>query len=101
MSTGVDLFYVRIGTVSGTFSVEPTLRSCLPNTNLITKEVLSNNEFDDATKWATTGDWAYSTLDYTFTYSSGVGTLTQLSSDFNTPLEPNTWYRMRYIVGVA
>jgi hypothetical protein len=96
-----DLYWVRIGTVSGTFTVEPTLRLLLPNTTAITKEVLANNEFDGATKWTTTGDWAFSTDDYTFTFSGGSGTLRQAAADFNSPLEPNTWYRFRYVVGVA
>ncbi|MFA4906464.1 MAG: hypothetical protein WC645_08185, partial [Candidatus Margulisiibacteriota bacterium] len=95
------LYWVRIGTVSGTFATEPTFRLCLPNDNAITNEVLSNGEFDTSTGWSTTGDWAYSTSDYTFTYSSGVGTLTQPASSFNKPLKPNAWYRFRYQVGVA
>lgn len=101
VNTVTDLYWVRIGTASGTFTVEPTLRVLLPNTNAITKEVLSNNEFDDSSKWTATGDWAYSTSDYTFTYASGAGTIRQAEADFNSPLEPNTWYRFRYVVGVA
>ncbi len=96
-----DLYWVRVGTVSGTFTVEPTLRVLLPNTMAITKEVLSNNMFDGTTGWIATGDYAYTINDYTFTYSSGVGTLRQAKENFNSPLEPNTWYRFRYTVGVA
>jgi hypothetical protein len=97
----VNLYWVRIGTASGTFATEPRLRVALPSTTAVTNEVLSNNEFDDSSKWTATGDWAYSTLDYTFTYSSGVGTLKQASADYNSPLQPNSWYRFRYTVGVA
>ena len=84
--------------MSGTFTVEPTLRLCLPNTNAVVKEVLSNGEFDGTTGWTTTGDWAYSTDDHTFTFSSGSGTLRQAKENFNNPLEPNTRYRFRYTV---
>jgi hypothetical protein len=96
-----DLYWVRVGTVSGTFSVEPTLRFLFPNTKFIDEQVLSNNEFDDASMWETTGDWAYSTLDHTFTFNTGEGTLKQPKESFHTPAKPNTWYRLRYTVGVA
>ena len=62
---------------------------------------LSNIEFDGSTGWATTGDYAYTTGDYTFTYNTGVGTLRQAKANFNSPAKPNTWYRFRYVVGVA
>ena len=96
-----DLYWARIGVASGTFTTEPTLRWCLPSQNIIDNQVLSNQEFDGSTGWNSTGDWAYTTNDYTFTYSSGIGTLYQEKADFEKPANPNSWYRLRFINGVA
>lgn len=92
------IYYIRVGTVSGSFSVEPTLRFCLPQER---KDVFSNGEFDGDTGWSASGDWGYSASDFTFTYSTGAGTLTQAYSSFATPPKPNTWYRFRYVIGVV
>jgi len=92
------IYYVRVGTVSGTFSTEPTLRFCLPQART---DIFSNGEMDSATGWTVTGDWAYSTNDHTFTFSSGSGTLSQASASFANPAKPNTWYRFRYVVSTA
>jgi len=92
------IYYIRVGTVSGTFTVEPTLRFCLPQARV---DVFSNGEFDTATGWDTAGDWAYSTQDETFTFNTGSGTLKQQAVNFANPAKPNTWYRFRYVVGVA
>jgi hypothetical protein len=95
------LYWIRVGTVSGTFGVEPTLRVLTPNSAMNDARILSNGDFDTSTGWAVTGDWAYTTLDYTFTYSTGAGTLTQVAANFVNPAKPNTWYRFRCINGVA
>jgi hypothetical protein len=63
-------------------------------------EVLNCSTMDGAC-WTSTGDFAYTTNDYTLTYATGAGTLTQLSTDFLLPLKPNTWYRAHYVIGVA
>lgn len=92
------IYYIRVGTVSGTFSVEPTLRFCLPQNRV---DIFSNGEMDTATGWDVTGDWTYSTGDHTFTFSSGSGTLKQTSANFANPAKPNTWYRFRLSVGTV
>ena len=93
------IYWVRVGTAgTGTFTTEPVIRYCTPHK---IPNLLSNEEFDGSTGWTTTGDWAYSTSDYTFTYASGVGTLTQASTSFANPAKPNTWYRFRYVLGVV
>jgi hypothetical protein len=66
-------------------------------------EVLQDSTFDTAptTNWTVTGDWAYTTNDYTFTRSTGSGTITQNSSRFLIPAIANRWYKLTYVVGVA
>lgn len=64
-------------------------------------EVFSNGTFDGATGWTVTGDWSYTTADFTFIYSSGAGTLKQASASYATPLKPNTWYKFSYTCGVS
>jgi len=64
-------------------------------------EVFTNGTFTGATGWSVTGDWSYTTDDYTFTYSTGSGTLKQASASYATPLKPNTWYRFVYVCGVS
>lgn len=99
------LYYCRVRCSAGSFTTEPTLVLALPNTSeLITGEIFSDTTFDvGTTKWEVTGGWAYTTGDYTFTWSSGTttGTLTQTSANFLNPAKANTWYRFRYVVGVA
>lgn len=65
-------------------------------------EMLQDYTMDTAptTNWTVTGDWAYSTNDFTFTRSSGAGTITQSSSRFLTPAVANRWYKVTYVVGV-
>lgn len=96
------LYYARLRCTGSSFTTEPTASLVLPlNSTLLTGEILSDTTFDTGTKWTVTGDWAYTTNDYTFTYSSGSGTLTQASADFLNPIKPNTWYRFRCNVTVA
>ncbi|MGE5498351.1 MAG: hypothetical protein ACM3Q2_09785 [Syntrophothermus sp.] len=92
------IYFIRVGTASGTFGVEPTLRYCLP---VPIKEVFANGDFDTSDYWETAGDWAYSVADYTYTLSAGSGTIRQSAANFVRRVKPNTWYRFRYIVGVA
>ncbi len=64
-------------------------------------EVLNNAAITGSTYWTAAGDYAYSTDDYTFTRATGAGNISQLSSNFLTPLKPNTWYKFTYTIGVA
>ena len=96
-----NLYWIRVGTVSGAFSVEPTLRLVLPTSEMSDANVVANGEFSGVAPWTTTGDWSYTTNDFTYTYSSGQGTIRQAAADFDVPAKPNTWYRMRYIIGVT
>lgn len=66
-------------------------------------EVLADNVFDTVppTNWSVSGDWAHTVGDYTFTFVSGSGTLTQDSAKFLTTAKPNTWYRFSFTNGVA
>ena len=64
-------------------------------------EVFTNGVFTGTTGWSVTGDWAYTTSDYTFTYSTGSGTLYQTSANYATPLKANTWYRFSYTAGAS
>ncbi|MEI7539315.1 MAG: hypothetical protein WCJ36_00905 [Candidatus Saccharibacteria bacterium] len=97
------LYFVRLRVTGSAFTTEPTLQLALPNSStFLTGEIFSDTTFDVGTsKWAVTGDWAYTTGDYTFTYATGVGTLYQTSANFKNPAKPDTWYRFRYQVGVA
>ena len=102
VNTTPDLYWVRIGVASGTFTVEPTFRLALPNSRAIEEEIFTDGEFDGTTLWTPAGDWSRVTAGtYTFVYSTGAGTLTQSKTNFNHPLKPNTWYRFRFRNGVA
>ena len=97
------LYYVRLRVTGSSFTTKPTLQLALPDTSvLLTGEIFSDTYFNLGTSnWDVTGDWAYTTNDYTFTYNTGSGTLFQLAEDFLNPAKPNTWYRFRYQVGTV
>lgn len=64
-------------------------------------ECLSTADFGASSDWTAAGDWAYTTGDYTFTYSSGTGTLTQAEADIGIALKANTWYYFLPTIGVG
>ena len=91
------IYWFRVGTVSGTFTVEPTLRIC---TIEQPKDIFSNNQFDAGTNWTSSGDFGYSSNGFVWSNSTGTGSIKQLASNFVNPVKPNTWYRFRYWITV-
>src|SRR4029077_11580851 len=63
---------------------------------------LTNGSTITAAKWSVTGDFAFSSNNAAFTFSSGVGTLTQTSGNLAIAIVPNALYAFTYtITGVS
>jgi len=58
-------------------------------------EVLTNPNLTSGTSWDRTGDMAYNSNNFTYTHSSGVGTLFTTAA-FATAAKANRWYKLVY-----
>lgn len=70
------------------------------NHQVLASNSLSEPTFATHTKWTETGDIAYNSTKFTYTHSSGSGSLTQTSANFATAIKPNTWYKLSYTITI-
>ena len=71
------------------------------NHQVLASNSLSEPTFTTHTKWTETGDMAYNATKFTYTHSSGSGSLTQTSANFTIAIKPNTWYKLSYTITIV
>lgn len=68
----------------------------IQNGGSLASESLNETDFATHVKWAVTGDFAFDASSVTFTYASGVGTLTQAAADLAIAGKGSRWYKFVY-----